>query len=246
MLAEGLRPCWRAASDDRRAHDPAVARALDDVAVRDEAVEQERAAAGPCSGPGPGRCRPGCGRPRRRRPRARARRRRRACTARRRWPSWTSCSCAGCRGRPRCRCGGRSRGRTRAPPTRTRAARARRRGAVRPSGPWCGGCSARSTRRSGGRRTRASGTTAQPTSPTTRSRGGSPMSAVSESSARARVDPQADPGGGREAELAGELADLVGVVAGDLVERVLDEVRRRAADERARLRVQRGPPRRSG
>ena len=42
---------------------------------------------------------------------------------------------------------------------------------------------------------------------------------------RARlVDPQADPGRRREAELAGELADLVGVVAGDLVERVLDEV----------------------
>ena len=44
MLAEGLRPCWSAASDAERAHDPAVAGALDDVAVRDEAVEQERAA----------------------------------------------------------------------------------------------------------------------------------------------------------------------------------------------------------
>ncbi len=55
------------------------------------------------------------------------------------------------------------------------------------------------------------------------------MSAVRASSARAGLDPQADPGRGRQAELAGELADLVGVVAGDLVERVLDEVRRHAS-----------------
>jgi hypothetical protein len=38
------------------------------------------------------------------------------------------------------------------------------------------------------------------------------------------LDPQAHPRRGREAELAGELADLVGVVGGDLVEWVHHEV----------------------
>ena len=61
------------------------------------------------------------------------------------------------------------------------------------------------------------------------------MSAVSESSGTLGLDPQADPRRRREAELAGELADLVGVVAGDLVERVLDELAAPPADERPGL-----------
>ena len=103
------------------------------VAVRDEAVEQERAAAGPCAGTGRGRCRPGCGRPRRRRPRARPRRRRRGSRGRRRWPGRTCRSCAGGRGRPRSRRAGRWRGRPRGPPTRTRAASPRDEGLAGPA-----------------------------------------------------------------------------------------------------------------
>ena len=61
------------------------------------------------------------------------------------------------------------------------------------------------------------------------------MSAVSESMRALGLDPQADPRRRREAELAGELAKLVGVVADDLVERVLDELATLPADQGARL-----------
>ena len=71
------------------------------------------------------------------------------------------------------------------------------------------------------------------------------MSAVERVERALGLDPQAHPGRGREAELAGELADLVGVVAGDLVERVLHEVPV-ARMIGPGLRVQRGPPGRSG
>ena len=50
------------------------------------------------------------------------------------------------------------------------------------------------------------------------------MSAVSASSACSGSIRRPDPRRGRQAELAGEQADRVGVVADDLVERVLDEV----------------------
>ena len=65
------------------------------------------------------------------------------------------------------------------------------------------------------------------------------MSAVERVERPLALDPQADPRRWRQAELAGELADLVGVVAGDLVERVLDEVPV-ATGDRPRLRVQPG------
>jgi len=53
------------------------------------------------------------------------------------------------------------------------------------------------------------------------------------------LDPKAHPSRWREAEFSGELADLVGVVAGHLVERVLHQVSV-ALHDRPRLRVQAG------
>ena len=245
MLAEGLSPCWRAASELKRAHDPAVARALDDVAVRDEPVEQERAALDHA----PGLAQDDAG-----------------LVAGGRGDVDLGLGLAV--GVEHVQAGGAGHRGLRVLARDAEAdlvvdAEAGRGVELEglppelalpvlvdegPAGPAALGVAdvalaVRGEVGAAGEGIGDHGSAHIADHPKPRREpdvGGERVERA------LGLDPQADPRRRRQAELAGELADLVGVVAGDLVERVLDEVRRRAADERARLRVQPRRLRRSG